>query len=213
VEDCWAFVARELNGITLLRFGDHQLDLAPPWRRTTMQEALLQRTGIDIYQASTLEALQTEIAARGLRIDRKPTWGKQVDELFSETVEPHLIQPTLVMDYPYELSPFAKRKPDNPNIVERFEFFIGGMEIANAFTELNDPLEQLERFEEQQRAAEAGDAEAQPIDLDYINALMYGMPPTGGIGWGIDRMAMIFTGQRTIREVILFPQLRASDGS
>ncbi len=126
-------------------------------------------------------------------------------------VEPHLIQPTFIMDYPYELSPFAKQLPDNPKIVERFELFMGGMECANAFTELNDPLEQLERFKDQQRQAEAGDEEAQPIDDDFINALMYGMPPTGGIGWGIDRMAMVFTNNRSIREVILFPQLRGDE--
>ncbi len=210
VEGCWSFVAQALDGVPLLHFGEHEIDLTPPWRRVTMRDAILERTGVDIYQADTLATLQDAIQAQGLKVDRKPTWGKQIDELFSETVEPHLIQPTFILDYPYELSPFAKQKPDNPKIVERFEVFIGGMECGNAFTELNDPLEQLARFRDQQRQAEAGDEETQPIDEDFIHALMYGMPPTGGIGWGMDRMAMLFTNQRTIREVILFPQLRES---
>ena len=210
VEGCWSHAARELLGTTVIQYDGHEIDVAPPWRRLTLRDAILQRTEIDIYEATTREALQAEIDAQGLEIDPKPTWGTLVDELFSETVEATLIQPTLILDYPFELSPFAKRTPHNPLLVERFEPFIGGMEIGNAFTEINDPLEQLERFLDQQRQRAAGDEETQPIDRDYINALMYGMPPTGGIGWGMDRMAMLFTNRPSIREVILFPTLRAA---
>ena len=138
----------------------------------------------------------------------KPNWGKQVDELFSEIVQPRLIQPTFILDHPVALSPLAKRRPDNAALTERFEPIIAGMELGNAFTELNDPLDQEQRFLEQGREFAAGDDEAQQMDLDYINALMYGMPPTGGLGIGIDRTVMLFTNQPTIREVILFPHLR-----
>jgi lysyl-tRNA synthetase class 2 len=207
-EGCWSTVCREVHGTTVIPFGEQQIDLAAPWPRVTMRDAILERAGVDIYEADTLERLREAIRDQRLRIEPKPTWGKQVDELFSETVEPHLIQPVFIVDYPRELSPLAKQKPDNPKIVERFEFFIGGAERGNAFTELNDPLEQYERFAEQQQQYGAGDTEAHPVDLDYVNALMYGMPPTGGIGWGMDRMAMLLTNRHTIREVILFPQLR-----
>jgi lysyl-tRNA synthetase, class II len=208
VEQCWSYVCSELHGSTLIAFGEHEIDLAPPWRRVTMRDAILERTSIDIYSASTLDALRAAIEEQALRIDNKPTWGTQIDELFSQQVEPHLVQPTLIIDYPYELSPFAKQTTGNPQIVERFEAFLAGMEVANAFTELNDPLEQWERFRDQQRQADEGDEEAQPLDEDFLNALMYGMPPTGGIGWGMDRMAMVLLNQHSIREVILFPQLR-----
>lgn len=209
-EECWSFVCQHLYGTTRIPYGEAEIDLAAPWPRLTMRDAILERAGVDIYAAQTLDALQAAIRERGLQIQPQPTWGKQVDELFSETVEPHLIQPVFIVDYPRELSPLAKQTPENPNIVERFEFFIGGAERGNAFTELNDPLEQLERFREQQQQFGAGDVEAHPIDEDYVNALMYGMPPTGGIGWGIDRMVMLLTNQHSIREVILFPQLRQS---
>jgi lysyl-tRNA synthetase class 2 len=134
-----------------------------------------------------------------------------VDEIFSEYVEPKLIQPTFIIDFPLEISPFAKKKPDNPDLVERFEFFIGGLEMGNAFSELNDPVDQRERFLEQMKQREAGDEEAHPMDEDYVRALEYGMPPTGGMGWGIDRMVMLLTDQSSIREVILFPHLRTKD--
>ncbi|HEX8684174.1 MAG TPA: lysine--tRNA ligase [Ardenticatenaceae bacterium] len=207
-EGCWSTVCREVHGTTVIPFGEQQIDLAAPWPRVTMRDAILERAGVDIYEADTLERLREAIRDQRLRIEPKPTWGKQVDELFGETVEPHLIQPVFIVDYPRELSPLAKQKPDNPKLVERFEFFIGGAERGNAFTELNDPLEQYERFAEQQQQYGAGDTEAHPVDLDYVNALMYGMPPTGGIGWGMDRMVMLLTNQHSIREVILFPQLR-----
>ena len=136
-------------------------------------------------------------------------WPRIVDELLKQFVRPNLIQPTFLLDYPVELSPLAKRKPDDPTHVERFQLYIGGGEIANAFTELNDPLDQLSRFVDQQRDRDAGDEEAMPIDEDYVNALMYGMPPTGGIGIGIDRLTMLLTDQSNIRDVMLFPAMRA----
>ncbi len=216
VERCWSFVAEQLfgrnaEGRIVLPLGEHTLDLTPPWDRVTMQAAILQHSGVDIYTATTLPQLREAIADLKLKVDPKPTWGKQVDELFGDYVEPHLIQPTILLDYPREISPFAKQKPDNPHVVERFEFFMGGAERGNAFTELNDPLEQYERFLDQQRQVKEGDDEGHPIDTDFINALMYGMPPTGGIGWGMDRMAMVLLNQTSIREVILFPALRVSN--
>ncbi len=207
-EEMVAYAAREVHGTTTLRFGDQQIELAPPWPRVTMQEAILERTGIDIAQEMTLEALGAAIAANNLHVDRKATWAKLVDELFSEYVQPHLQQPHFIIDYPQPLSPLAKRIPGNPAFVERFEAFVIGSELANAFTELNDPLDQEQRFIEQGRAYAAGDDEAMQMDTDFLQALMIGMPPTGGMGMGIDRLAMLFTGESTIREVVLFPHLR-----
>jgi lysyl-tRNA synthetase class 2 len=207
-EEMVAYAARKVHGTTTLRFGDQQIELAPPWSRVTMQEAILERTGIDIAQEMTLEALGAAIAANNLHVDRKPTWAKLVDELFSEYVQPHLQQPHFIIDYPQPLSPLAKRIPGNPAFVERFEAFVIGSELANAFTELNDPMDQEQRFVEQGRAYAAGDDEAMQMDTDFLQALMIGMPPTGGMGMGIDRLAMLFTGESTIREVVLFPHLR-----
>jgi len=212
VEEMVAFIAREALGTTRIEWQGQQISLDPPWRRVTMRDVILEHTGIDILAASTLEQLRAAIAARGLHIDQKPTWAKTVDEIFAEKVQPNLIQPTFVTEYPLELSPFAKRTPHNPRLVERFEGFVGGLELANAFTELNDPLDQLERFQEQASQRAAGDEEAHPLDEDFIIALMHGMPPTGGLGMGIDRLVMLLTNQRSIREVILFPQLRTLTG-
>ncbi|GIV98410.1 MAG: lysine--tRNA ligase [Herpetosiphonaceae bacterium] len=209
-ETMLAFVAERLYNSTSIEYQGQIIDLTPPWPRITMRDAILERTGIDIREARTLEALNDAVRSRGLRLDRKPTWAKQVDELFSEYVEPHLIQPTFIIDYPRELSPLAKARPDDPDFVERFEAFIIGAEMANAFSELNDPFEQEQRFLDQLQAAAAGDEEAMQMDVDFLNALTYGMPPTGGLGSGIDRLTMLFTNQTTIREVILFPHLRQS---
>ncbi|MCS6903666.1 MAG: lysine--tRNA ligase, partial [Candidatus Bipolaricaulota bacterium] len=164
--------------------------------------------GLDIEKHSTLAELRAEIHKRKLQIDPQPTWGKQVDELLKVFVEPKLIQPTFIIDYPVELSPLAKKKPSNPTVVERFEPFIGGMEFGNAFSELNDPIDQRERFLAQEALRRAGDEEAQVLDEDFLTALEYGMPPTGGLGIGIDRLTMILTDALSIREVILFPTLR-----
>ena len=182
---------------------------APPWRRETLGGAIEQRTGIDVYAARDLESLRAAMRGRGLEVpEHEETWARLVDHLLSRYVEPELIEPTFLMDYPVELSPLAKRHRTQEGVVERFEAFAGGMEFANAFTELNDPDEQRARFEAQRLAAAAGDVEAQPLDEAFVEALEQGMPPTGGIGIGIDRLVMLLTGRTTIREVVLFPALR-----
>jgi lysyl-tRNA synthetase class 2 len=208
VEQLIPAVAAEVLGTTTLDYGEHRIELAPPWPRVSLREAIRARTGVDFVALTDDEALRAAARAAGLAV--APDWsrGKVIDELLSGFVEPTLIQPTFLIDYPVELSPLAKRKRDDPTLVERFECFIGGMEVGDAFSELNDPLDQRERFEAQARARAAGDEEAQPMDEDFLEALEYGMPPTGGLGLGIDRLAMLFTNQPSIREVILFPQLR-----
>jgi lysyl-tRNA synthetase class 2 len=185
-----------------------EIDLKPPWRRETLAGAILDRTGIDILALRDREALAAAMVERGLSVPPEDTWPQLVDELVSKHVEPTLREPTFVLDYPVEISPLAKDHRSQPGLVERFEAYIDGMEIANAFTELNDPDEQRRRFEGQRRLAAAGDEEAQPYDESFIQALEHGMPPTGGIGIGIDRLVMVMTGTRSIREVVLFPALR-----
>ena len=209
VEDLYFSVAQTVLGSPMTTFQGDQIDLTPPWRRVTMREAILEACGIDIEVHSDHESLSMAIKDRELVLDKQPTWGKLVDELFGEYVQGKLIQPTFILDYPIEISPLAKKKPGAPHLVERFEYFIGGLECGNAFTELNDPLDQRERFAAQSRAAAAGDEEAHPMDEDFLMAMEHGMPPTGGLGFGIDRMVMLFTDQASIREVILFPQLRS----
>jgi len=184
------------------------IDFRSPWRRETLADAIRSRTGIDIRAARDRDSLAAEMTARGLTAPGEDNWPQLVDELLSKHVEPTLVQPTLLMDYPVELSPLAKKHRQEEGLVERFEAFADGMEIANAFTELNDPDDQRQRFEAQRALAAAGDEEAQPYDEAFIQALEQGMPPTGGIGVGIDRVIMILTGQRTIREVVLFPAMR-----
>ncbi len=201
-------IAKEALGSTRILYQGNEIDLSPPWKRIRLREALIEHTGIDIEYYRTLPELRAEIERRKLAVDPQPTWGKQVDELLKTYVEPKLIQPTFVLDYPIELSPLAKRKPDNPNFVERFEPFMGAMEFGNAFSELNDPIDQRERFLAQEALHRAGDEEAQPLDEDFLIALEHGMPPTGGLGIGIDRLTMLLTDAPSIREVILFPTLR-----
>ena len=185
------------------------LDFSPPWRRETVAEAILSRTGVDILHLRERDALAAKMRERGLHVPAEDSWPQLVDELLSKHVEPTLTEPTFLMDYPVELSPFAKRHRSEEGLTERFEAFACGIELANAFTELNDPDEQRLRFEEQRRFAAAGDADAQPYDEAFVQALEQGMPPTGGIGIGIDRLVMVLTGQRSIREVVLFPAMRA----
>jgi lysyl-tRNA synthetase class 2 len=179
-----------------------------PWKRETLAGSIQARTGIDVLAHRTLEDLQGAMRDRGMQIPDEPNWAALVDHLVSKHVEPTLIEPTLLHDYPVELSPFAKRHREHEGLVERFEAFADGMEFANAFSELNDPDDQRARFEEQVRHAAAGDENAPPFDTDYIFSLEHGMPPTGGIGIGIDRLTMLLTGRRTIREVVLFPALK-----
>ncbi|MFO7917681.1 MAG: lysine--tRNA ligase [Anaerolineae bacterium] len=208
VEELYFTIAKQVLGSPMLTFEGQEIDLTPPWQRITMRDAILQQSGIDIQVYDEYERLWKVIRHKGLDVTEQPNWGKLVEKLFDEVVEPTLVQPTFIMDYPIEISPLAKKKPGTPRFVERFEHFIGGLECGNAFTELNDPLDQRERFAAQKRAAREGDEEAHPMDEDFVVAMEYGMPPTGGLGIGIDRMIMLFTDQSSIREVILFPLLR-----
>ncbi len=185
-----------------------EIDFSPPFHRETLTEAIRSRTGIDILAAPERDALAAAMEARGLTAAPDDTWAQLVDELVSKHVEPTLIEPTFLMDYPVELSPFAKRHRDDPRLVERWEVFAQGMELGNAFTELNDPDEQRRRFEAQRADAAAGDDEAQPYDESFLQALEQGMPPTGGVGLGVDRLVMVLTGKSTVREVVLFPAMR-----
>ncbi len=210
-EDLVSTVAQEVLGTTTVQFGDHTIDLSPPWRRLTMREALIEHAGIDFEEYRTRDKLLDELQRRKIDVDPGWSWGKLLDEAVSHYVEPKLIQPTFLLDYPKEISPLAKSKPGEPGIVERFEPFIAGFEIGNAYTELNDPIDQRERFETQARLAAAGLEEVETLDEDFLTALEHGMPPTGGFGMGVDRLVMILTGQRSIREVILFPHLRRKD--
>ncbi len=184
------------------------IDFTPPWRRETVADAIRMRTGIDIRAQRDLEGLRGQMRSHDLPVDEQAGWPQLVDDLISKHVEPTLNQPTFLLDYPVELSPFAKRHRSEEGLVERFEAFAAGMELANAFTELNDPDEQRRRFEDQRRLATEGDEEAQPYDESFLEALELGMPPTGGIGIGIDRLVMVLTGRRSIREVVLFPAMR-----
>jgi lysyl-tRNA synthetase class 2 len=188
---------------------DHPVDFSPPYRRVGLIDVIREATGIDVMAYESGAELGEAIRAAGIDIPTEGLeWPGLVDDLFSKKVEPTLIQPTFVIDYPKALSPFAKDHRDKPGLVERFEVFANGMEIGNAFTELNDPDEQRARFEAQVRLAEAGDEETQPYDEVFIQALEHGMPPTGGIGIGIDRLVLLMTGRRSIREIVLFPAMR-----
>jgi lysyl-tRNA synthetase class 2 len=184
------------------------IDFSPPWKRETLAAAIVERTGIDIQRLRERDALAAEMQARGIEVQASDTWPQLVDELLSKHVEPTLTRPTFVLDYPVELSPFAKGHRSAEGLAERFEAFVGGMEIANAFTELNDPDEQRARFEAQRALAGAGDLEAQPYDEVFLQALEQGMPPTAGVGIGIDRLVMVLSGRHSIREVVLFPAMR-----
>jgi lysyl-tRNA synthetase class 2 len=187
---------------------DGPIDFSPPWRRRSLTDAVLEQTGIDIRRERERDQLADAMRARGLTAPEEDSWPQLVDELLSKHVEPTLEEPTFLLDYPVALSPFAKRHRSEEGLVERFEAFVTGIEIANAFTELNDPDEQRRRFERQRELARAGDDEAQPFDDAFLQALEYGMPPTGGIGIGIDRLVMVLTGRQSIREVVLFPAMR-----
>jgi lysyl-tRNA synthetase class 2 len=214
-EDMVSTAARSAVGRTRVRWGDQEIDFNPPWQRMPLRSAIAEFSGVDY--AEYPETLALHDAAERAGLHTEPEWnrGKILDELLTAFVEPRLIQPTFLTDYPtvFPGSTLAKGNPANPDEVERFEAFAGGIEIANAFSELNDPRVQRERFLEQVRAREAGDVEAQPFDQDFLVALEHGMPPTGGLGIGIDRLVMLLTDQHTIRDVILFPQLRPQSTS
>jgi lysyl-tRNA synthetase, class II len=199
IEDLVATVARETIGTTEVAFRGHTIDLAPPWRRLKLVEAL-EEQGVWTRDEADLRARLQE---KGIETGADRSWGQLVDHALSQLVEPNLIAPAILYDYPVELSPFARATDDDPSITERFEYFVGGMELGNAFTEINDPDEQAARF-----AAQAEEVGGEQGDPDYVEALSHGMPPTGGIGLGIDRLTMVLTGRDTIRDVQLFPTLR-----
>jgi lysyl-tRNA synthetase class 2 len=208
IEQLVEHVALEVLGTTVVSFRGHDVDLRAPWRRLRLVDALTEK-GLWTLDADDLRA---RLESRGADTSKDRTWAQLLDHALGSFVEPELIQPTILHDYPVELSPFAARTEDDPRIVERFEYYAAGMELGNAYTEINTAAEQAERFASQQADRAAGDALAEEGDPDFVEALSYGMPPTGGLGLGIDRLAMLFTGRETIRDVILFPALRPAEG-
>lgn len=207
-ENMVAYIAREALGTTTITYQGTEINLQPPWPRLTMLEAVKQYTGVDFSRSR--ESASARLAAENLGVEVNPgwTWGKIVNEVFEAMVEPHLVQPVFIKDYPLEISPLAKKKAEDPSLTYRFEAFIAARETANAFSELNDPVDQRERFLAQERERLAGDEEAHRLDEDFLQALEYGMPPAGGLGIGVDRLVMILTDSPSIRDVILFPTLR-----
>ena len=210
VEEILRYIMKEVMGDTRLTRNGQIIDLGLPWQRLYLREAIRDHCGIDFEDYPDAAALRTRMAELGIEADPKKGRGRLIEELISTFVEPNLIQPTFLLDYPVEMSPLAKRKGGDDQLVERFEGFVDGVEVANAFTELNDPLEQRERFS-QQLEERVADEEVEIADEDFLQALEYGMPPTGGLGIGIDRLVMLLTGQQSIREVILFPQLKTKE--
>jgi lysyl-tRNA synthetase class 2 len=211
-EQMVARVAERVTGGPRVTYQGNQIDLTPPWRRLELRAAIQERSGIDFAEHASADSLRQAMQAKGLSPDARSTRGKLIESLLSHFVEPELIQPTFIYDYPRDISPLAKSKPGDPQTVERFEGYIGGMELCNAFTELNDPLDQEQRFLEMGRAYDAEDEERHPMDEDYLRAMRYGMPPNGGFGMGVDRLTMLLTDRPNIREVVLFPHLRSLEG-
>ncbi|NLG70950.1 MAG: lysine--tRNA ligase [Chloroflexi bacterium] len=210
-ENMIAYVADKVLGTRKLVYQGKEIDLNPPWRRLELREGLIEATGIDIEEHPTAESLAEAMRARGMQVDPNAPRGKLIDGLLGDYLEPTLIQPTFLYNYPRDISPLAKSQPGNSQIVERFEGFMAGMELCNAFTELNDPLDQEARFIEMGRSYERDDEQRHPMDEDYLRAMRYGMPPNGGYGIGVDRLTMLFTDSPNIREVILFPHLRSRE--
>jgi lysyl-tRNA synthetase class 2 len=206
-----ASTAQAVVGSTSVMFQGQTINLAPPWQRLTLREAILKHSGIDYVQYPDANSLSAIMREKGRSPEPKSTWGKLIDSLLGSDVQPTLIQPAFLIDYPRDISPLAKKKPDDPAHVERFEFFIAGMEMGNAFTELNDPLDQEQRFIEMGRLYGTDSEEGHPVDEDYLRAMRYGMPPNGGWGMGIDRLVMLLTDLPNIREVLLFPHLRSRE--
>ena len=207
-EKIFCHVADTVIGSRKITYQGEEIDLASPWKRMTMIDAVREYVGIDFEATEDVEALKAQAKKAGVEFDDDICWGKLLYECFDQKVEEKLVQPTFVYDYPVEVSPLAKRKPTDFRLTERFEFFITAKEFGNAFSELNDPIDQKERFMAQVKQREKGDDEAQMMDEDYVNALMYGMPPTGGLGIGIDRVVMLFTDSASIRDVLLFPTMK-----
>jgi lysyl-tRNA synthetase class 2 len=207
VEECLEKVALAIHGTAVVKVGDHEINFEGPYEKLTMYESIQKYTGIDV-SAMTEAELKETCKSLNIEIDATMGKGKLIDEIFSEKVEANLIQPTYITDYPLEMTPLAKKHRSKEGLVERFELFVMGKEIGNAYSELNDPIDQLERFEDQLKLADRGDDEAMAMDDDFIRALEYGMPPTSGLGIGIDRLVMLMTNQSTIQEVLFFPQMR-----
>lgn len=207
-EEMIAHVAERVMGGHTLTYQGQEINLKPPWKRLELRQGILDTAGIDISEHDTADSLISAMQAKDIQPDPGATRGKLIESLLSEFLEPKIIQPTFLYNYPRDISPLAKSLPSNPNIVERFEGFVAGMELCNAFTELNDPLDQEARFQEMGRAYSEDDEERHPMDEDYLQAMQYGMPPNGGFGMGVDRLTMLFTNKANIREVILFPHLR-----
>jgi lysyl-tRNA synthetase class 2 len=201
-------VSQQVTGNPDITYVGNTINFKPPWKRLSLRDAVKKYSGIDFVKYPTADGLREKMRSMNMEVDPDKNWAKLVDELLSTFVKPELIQPTFILDYPASMSPLAKNKPGEERVVERFQAFAGGLEIANAYSELNDPLEQRERFAEQLKERQGADGERWTIDEDYLLALEYGMPPTGGLGVGIDRLVMLLTNQQSIREVILFPQLR-----
>jgi lysyl-tRNA synthetase class 2 len=207
VEELFEKVTQSIHGKTLVKVGDREIDFAGPYRRLTMYDSILEYSGVDVSQMDEA-GLRVACREMGIAVDDTMGRGKLIDEIFGAKVEEHLIQPTYITDYPIEMTPLAKKHRTEPGLVERFELFVNGKEIANAYTELNDPIDQRERFEDQLKLAARGDDEAMAMDEDFLRALEYGMPPTSGLGIGIDRLTMLLTNKTTIQEVLFFPQMR-----
>jgi lysyl-tRNA synthetase class 2 len=210
-EQMICYVADQVLGRRTFSYGGQEIDLQPPWRRMVLRQGLIEATGIDINAHPTQESLSAALAARGLQHNPNAARGKLIDGMLGDYLEPTLIQPTFLYDYPRDISPLAKSIPGDPTTVERFEGFVAGMELCNAFTELNDPLDQEARFTEMGREYAVDDEQRHPMDEDYLRAMRYGMPPQGGFGMGVDRLTMLMTGTPNIREVILFPHLRKTE--
>lgn len=210
-ENMFRHVAQEVCGTTLIPYAEEMIDLGKPFERITMVDAVKKYSGVDFSEVKTTEEAKALAKEHHVEFEERHTKGDIINLFFEEFVEEHLIQPTFVMDHPVEISPLTKKKPDNPDYVERFELFIYGREMCNAYSELNDPIDQRERFAAQEAAFAAGDEEANHTDEDFLNALAIGMPPTGGIGYGIDRLVMLLTNSPAIRDVLLFPTMRTVD--
>ena len=211
-ENLYRHVAKEVTGSEILTYGEHTMDLSKPFARITMVDAVKQYANVDFNEIHSTEEAKKVADEHHIEYEERHEKGDILNLFFEEYVEEHLIQPTFIMDHPVEISPLTKKKPENPDYVERFEFFMNGWEMANAYSELNDPIDQRERFEAQEKAFAAGDDEANHTDEDFLNALSIGMPPTGGIGFGIDRMVMMMTNSPAIRDVLLFPTMKSLDG-
>ena len=210
-ENLFRYVAKEVNGSEIITYGEHEIDFSKPFERITMIDAVKKYAGVDFNEVPDTEAAKKLADEHHIEYEERHKKGDILNLFFEEYVEKNLIQPTFVMDHPVEISPLTKRKPDNPDYVERFEMFINGWEMCNAYSELNDPIDQRARFEAQEEAFAAGDDEANHTDEDFLNALSIGMPPTGGIGYGIDRMVMIMTNSPAIRDVLLFPTMKQKE--